>query len=169
MVVIQLSSIFSTERQTIRRLATEKRGHSYHSLFYSLQSQLCYTPIDKYSKLLHLKVNTFFFGGGVLGFWTQNFVLAKQAFYLLLKAHLRLVQWLKLKEHLPIKREVLNSSPSAIKKKKKFTPPVHYTLVILEMEVIKLFAWLASNSDPPDLSLPSSKDYKHESPTPSLK
>jgi hypothetical protein len=35
-------------------------------------------------------------------------------------------------------------------------PPVHFALVILEMESHKLFAWLVLNHNPPDLSLPSS-------------
>jgi hypothetical protein len=45
------------------------------------------------------------------------------------------------------------------------TPPVHFALVILEMESLKLFAWASLNLDLPNLSLPISKDY--EAPVPS--
>jgi hypothetical protein len=46
------------------------------------------------------------------------------------------------------------------------TSPVHFTLVILEMRCRKLFV-LASNCNSPDLSLPSSWDYKGEPLMPS--
>jgi hypothetical protein len=36
------------------------------------------------------------------------------------------------------------------------TPPVHFSLLILEMRFRELFTQLALNLDPPDLSLPSS-------------
>jgi hypothetical protein len=32
--------------------------------------------------------------------------------------------------------------------------PFHFALIILEIGCCELFAWLASNYDPPDLSLP---------------
>jgi hypothetical protein len=38
----------------------------------------------------------------------------------------------------------------------KLTPPVHFTLVILEMGSYKLFTWAGLDCDPPDLCLPSS-------------
>jgi hypothetical protein len=38
----------------------------------------------------------------------------------------------------------------------KTTPPVHFALVILEMRSLELSPWLASNLNPPNLSLPSS-------------
>jgi hypothetical protein len=41
-------------------------------------------------------------------------------------------------------------------------PPVHFALVILEMESCELFAWAVSNLEPPDLSIPTSQDYRCE-------
>jgi hypothetical protein len=42
------------------------------------------------------------------------------------------------------------------------TPLVHFALVILEIESHKLLAWLTSNCNPPDFSLPSSSNYRSE-------
>jgi hypothetical protein len=42
------------------------------------------------------------------------------------------------------------------------TPPVHFALVSVELGSPQYLLELASNCDPPDLSLPSSKDYRCE-------
>jgi hypothetical protein len=44
------------------------------------------------------------------------------------------------------------------------TPLVHFALIILEMGPVNYLPGLASNYDPPGISLPSSYDYRRESP-----
>jgi hypothetical protein len=40
--------------------------------------------------------------------------------------------------------------------KQELTPPIHFSLVILEMESQELFAWASLKHEPPNLSLSSS-------------